>query len=131
MRITNYIKVLVFLLSLVTIFHFCLVFKLIPYTIAWGGRLSNDTEMYRFETVSILVNLFLISILLIKGNYLKVRLNEKVINVILWIFFFLFILNTIGNVLAKTNFEKSFAVLTLILSLLIWKILKKKTVTES
>lgn len=112
-------------------FHFCLVFKLIPYTIAWGGRLSNDTEMYRFETVSILVNLFLISILLIKGNYLKVRLNEKVINVILWIFFFLFILNTIGNVLAKTNFEKSFAVLTLILSLLIWKILKKKTVTES
>jgi len=131
MRTSNYIKVLVFLLSLVTTFHFCLVFKLIPYTIAWGGRLGDDTEMYRFETISISVNLFLIFVLLIKGNYLKVRLNEKVINAILWIFFFLFILNTIGNVLAKTNFEKSFAVLTLILSLLIWKILKKKTVTES
>ncbi len=117
---------MLFLLSIVTAFHLCIIVKLIPYSIAWGGRLKNDIEMYTFETISIFINLFLISILLVKGNYLKLRLNEKLINIVLWIFFFIFILNTIGNLLAKTNFEKAFSVLTLILSILIWNILKKK-----
>jgi membrane protease YdiL (CAAX protease family) len=126
MKTNIYIKLLLFLLSIVTAFHLSIIVKLIPYDITWGGRLKNDNEMYVFETISIFVNLFLISTLLIKGNYLKIRLNEKGINIVLWIFFFLFILNTIGNVVASTNFEKSFSVLTLILAILIWNILKKK-----
>jgi len=122
---------MIFLLSLVTVFHFCLIVKLIPFDIAFGGRLKNDTEMYTFETISIFINLFLISILLIKGNYLTFRLNHKFINIVLWIFFFIFILNTIGNLLAKTNFEKAFSVLTLMLAILIWNILKKKEETTT
>ena len=126
MKTNIHIRLTVFLLSIVTVFHLCIIVKFIPYNIAWGGRLQNDIEMYTFETISIFINLFLISILLIKGNYLKFRLNEKLINIVLWIFFFIFILNTIGNILAKTNFEKAFSVLTLILAILIWNILKKK-----
>lgn len=129
MKTNSYIRLIVFLLSIVTVFHLCLIVKLIPYGIAWGGSLKNDIEMYTFETISIFINLFLISILLIKGNYLKFRLNEKLINIVLWIFFFIFNLNTIGNILAKTNFEKAFSVLTLILAILIWKILRKKIMT--
>jgi hypothetical protein len=125
MNTNIYIKLAVFLLSIVTAFHFCLIVKLIPYGLAWGGRLKSDIEMYTFETISIFINLLLISILLIKGNYLKLRLNEKLIKIVLWIFFFIFILNTIVNILAKTNFEKAFSVLTLILAILIWNILKK------
>jgi membrane protease YdiL (CAAX protease family) len=121
----NSIQIILGMLLMVTVFHFFIMVKLIPYDIAWGGRLKNDTEMYIFEAISILINLFLISIVSIKGNYLKLRVNEKVINSILWIFFILFLLNTIGNLLAKTNFEKIFSVLTLILALLIWNILKK------
>ncbi|WP_281239538.1 hypothetical protein [Flavobacterium praedii] len=121
----NSIQILLGMLLMVTVFHFFIMLKLIPYDIAWGGRLTNDTEMYIFEAISILINLFLISIVSIKGNYLKLRVNEKVINSILWIFFILFLLNTLGNLLAKTNFEKIFSVLTLILALLIWNILKK------
>ena len=90
------------LLSIVIVFHLCIVVKLIPYDITWGGRLKNDYEMYVFEAVSIIINLFLISILLMKGNYLKFHFNEKIINIILWIFFFIFIINTIGNIFAKT-----------------------------
>ena len=117
---------MVFLLSVVIAFHLCLIVKIIPYDVAFGGRLTNDIQMYTFEIISIFINLFLIAILLIKGNYLKFQLNEKCINIVLWIFFFVFILNTIGNIIAKTNFEKVFSVLTLTLAILIWYILKKK-----
>jgi hypothetical protein len=82
--------------------------------------------MYIFETISIIINLFLGIILLIKGNYIKQIIPIKVVNLILWIFLIIFGLNTIGNVLAKTNFEKLFAIITLASSILIWIILKKQ-----
>lgn len=125
LKTENSIKIVLGILLMVTVFHLCLIVKLIPYDIAWGGRLKSDNEMYVFEAISIFINLFLIVLLLIKGSYLKFRVNGKVINSILWIFFFIFILNTIGNILAKTNFEKFFSVLTLILALFILNILKK------
>ncbi|KGL61724.1 hypothetical protein [Polaribacter sp. Hel1_85] len=99
--------------------------KIVPYEITWGGRLKNDSEMYVFETISIIINLFLFSILLIKGKYLGGFIPIKVVNVILWGFFVVFGLNTIGNILAKTNIEKFFALLTLFFSILIWIILRK------
>ncbi len=126
MKTNIYIRLMLFLLSLVTAFHIGIILKLIPYDIAWGGRLKSDQEMFVFETISILINLLLISVLFIKAGYLKVKVNKKVINAVLWIFFFLFILNTVGNILAKTTFEKMFAVLTLISAVFLWKILRKK-----
>lgn len=122
----NPIKIILTILFMVTAFHLCLLVKLIPYNIAWGGRLKNDTEMYVFEAISIFINLFLIVIVLIKASYLKWRWSEKLINMVLWIFFFIFILNTIGNLFSHTKFEKLFSVVTLILALLIWNILMKK-----
>jgi hypothetical protein len=116
---------------LVIVFHFLIIVKLIPYDIAWGGRLKSDNEMYAFEAISILINLLFISVLLIKGGYLIFQLNEKIINAVLWFFFFIFIFNTIGNLLAKTIFEKLFSVLTLILAVLIGKVLMKKKVTTN
>lgn len=121
------IKVMLWLLLTVILFHLCIMLKIIPYEITWGGRLKNDTEMYTFESVSILINLFLGFILLIKGNYLTEIIPMKIVNVTLWFFLVLFGLNTIGNILAKTNFEKFFAPLTLVSAILIWIILKKDT----
>lgn len=127
MKSNIYIRIMLVLLTLVTVFHLSIMVKLIPYNIAWGGRLTNDTEMYTFESISIFINLFLILVLLIKGNYLKLKWNGKIINVILWVFFVIFILNTLGNIVAKTNFEKVFAALTFISAILIWNILKNKS----
>ena len=84
--------------------------------------------MYLFETISIVINLIFGFVLLMKGGYVKPYLNQRLINIILWIFLILFALNTIGNILAKTNFERSFAVLTLVFSILIWMILRNKEV---
>ncbi|MGB2129766.1 MAG: hypothetical protein ACPHXR_09850 [Flavicella sp.] len=119
------IKMMLWLLGTVIIFHSCILLKIIPYEITWGGRLQNDTEMYVFESISILINLFLAFVLSIKGNYLTEIIPMKIVNVTLWIFLVLFGLNTIGNVLAKTYFEKFFSLLTLTSAILIWIALKK------
>jgi len=113
------------LIGLVILFHLSIVFKIVPYDIAWGGNLKSDQEMYVFEAISILINLLLGGILLIKGGFVKQLISSKIVNVVLWVFFGLFVLNTVGNVLAKTNFEKYFAILTLLFAVLIWVILKK------
>lgn len=119
------IKIMLGLLALVMLFHLTILLKIIPYEITWGGRLKNDTDMYVFETVSLIINIFLVFILFIKGNYMKAYLSMKAVNVILWIFMVLFGLNTIGNILAETNFEKFFAILTLSSAILIWITLRK------
>ncbi|MFT7297676.1 MAG: hypothetical protein ACI9WO_000472 [Sphingobacteriales bacterium] len=72
-----------------------------------------------------LINLLLISILLIKGKYIREFISMKIVDIALWIFFVLFGLNTIGNIFAETNFEKYFTILTLGFSVLIWIILRK------
>lgn len=49
-------------------------------------------------------------------------LKKNEVDRILCIFLALFTLNTVGNIFAKTNFEKTLAGLTLIFAILIWKI---------
>jgi hypothetical protein len=80
--------------------------------------------MYVFETLSILINSFFIFVLLQKGEYVSYFLGKKAITIILWIFFAIFVLNTIGNVFAETTFEKFFTILTLLNAILIWLINK-------
>lgn len=119
------IKILLWLNASVILFHLAILTKIIPYDVTWGGRLNNDVEMYVFEGISILFNLLLGLVLLIKGEYLLKLIPISVVNVILWIFFSLFGLSTIGNIFAETLFEKSFSLLTLIFTYFIWTILKK------
>lgn len=119
------IKIILGLLLIAVIFHLCIIAKIIPYEITWGGRLNSEQEMYVFECISIFINLFLGFVLLMKGGYIKRYFRQSVINIILWIFFIFFVLNTIGNIFAKTSFEKSLTILTLIFAILIGIILKK------
>ena len=113
------------LLVCVMLFHLSIILKMVPYEITWGGRLKSDAEMYVFETISMLINLLLFSILLIKGGFVKEFISLKAVSIILWIFMVLFGLNTIGNLFADTILEKCFAVLTFAFVILIWTILKR------
>jgi len=117
----KYGHILLGILGAVVVFHLLILLKVIPYDIAWGGRLSNDQEMYVFETVSIGINLLLGWVVLMKCDLVRFKFSSRIVNTILWIFFVLFILNTIGNILAVSNLEKSFAVLTALSAFLIWK----------
>lgn len=121
----NTIKIFIGLQFAVILFHLCIITKIIPYNITWGGRLQNDTEMYVFETISIVVNLLLSWVLLMKGDVVAYKFPNQAVNVILWLFFAIFVLNTVGNIFAKTFFEKQFAFLTGFSSFLLWLILKR------
>ena len=122
-----YIKILTSISIVAMLFHILILLKIIPYEITWGGKLKTDEEMYAFETFSILVNLFFIFVLLQRGVFIKPFLEKKTVSIILWIFLAIFVLNTIGNLFAKTNFEKGFAILTLINAILLWAILRHNT----
>ncbi|AEV31299.1 hypothetical protein Oweho_0277 [Owenweeksia hongkongensis DSM 17368] len=119
MNLTTAIKLTLGIVVAILLFHLSILFKVVPYEITWGGRLTNDFEMYVFETVSVLVNLFLLTLLMIKGKYWNAFMPLRIVNILLWAFGALFALNTVGNVLAKTSFEKTFAIITLALSFLI------------
>ncbi len=120
----KYLNVLIVISVLATIFHLLILVRVIPFEITWGGRLKTVEEMYVFETLSILINSFFIFVLLQKGEYVSYFLGKKAITIILWIFFAIFVLNTIGNVFAETTFEKFFTILTLLNAILIWLINK-------
>jgi len=125
------VKSLVLLISLVIFFHLAIVFQFIPYTIAWGGRINSLQEMYVFEFFSIVINLFLIAVLMMRGNYIKHFFSQKIVTLILWIYFLIFCLNTLGNLFAKTNLEKSFSVLTLLFAVLLFIILNNKNFNKN
>ncbi|WKK80719.2 hypothetical protein [Marivirga arenosa] len=125
MKTKQSIKLLLAIQLLVTLFHLTIILKIIPYENVWGGRLENDDQMYVFEILSVIVNLYLILIVSQKGNLLKKVFSEKVVKISLWAFMILFGLNTIGNLLAQTTFEKFFAIITLVSSILLWNILKQ------
>lgn len=63
------IRIMLWLLSAVMVFHLSIILKIVPYEITWGGRLKNESEMYVFETISLVINLSLFSALLMKGRY--------------------------------------------------------------
>ena len=126
-----YHKILIGISLLAFDFHLMIMLKIIPYAVTWGGRLKTDEEMYTFESLSVLINLFFIYIVLQKGAFVKATFSDKALNLTLWIFFVLFSLNTIGNIVAKTLFEKIFTIITLLNAILIWKINTSSRVMKS
>ena len=118
------INLLLWLIAMVVLFHLAILTKLIPYEVTWGGRLSDDSEMYMFEGVSIIIVVILGFTLLIKGEYILSSIPLKVVNTILWIFFAVFSLNTLGNIFSETIFEKSLSILTFTFSYLIWNLIR-------
>ena len=120
------VNFLLTILCSVMVFHFLVLIQIIPYQIVWAGRLNSIAEMQRFETISILINCFIILIITIKGNYLNFKFSSKIINSLVWLFVILFSFNTIGNLMAKSNFEKLvFTPLTFILAILCFRIIKE------
>jgi len=121
------IKLVVTLLCLVLLFHFSILTQLIPYKIVWGGKLNSVEEMYGFELISITINLLILIVVYLKGQFIRNSISTKVINSFLWLFFVIFSLNTIGNLFAESNIEKIiFTPITLILSISFWLILNPK-----
>ena len=102
----------------IIIFHLLVIAKIIPSNIVWGGNISDNKELVVMETVSIAINALLLFFVLAHLGMMKIKVNSTFLRVFFWIMFILFLLNTIGNLLAKQNLETYiFTPLTILLSL--------------
>lgn len=111
------------ILCLVIVFHLFVLAQLIPYTIVWGGRFQNATQMMKFEAISVVMNALMIFVMIIKGRYINLNIPIKLTNSIIWLMVVLFVLNTIGNLLSKASTETIiFTPITFVSALLCFRI---------
>lgn len=114
--------------GLIVLFHALVLLQVIPYSIVWGGRLHSVSEMQQFEAVSMAINLFFGTVLLLRGNLIKNKLPQAWLNGILWFFLLVFALNTIGNIYAAAMVEKLiFTPITFVLAYLCWQLVRSKS----
>lgn len=108
----------VVIFSMTIVFHVLVLLKIIPYKVVWGGRLKSDKDMYRFEIVSLILNVFFLLVVCVRCEFITIAINVNILRIILWIMAALFLLNTIGNLLSKNRYEKIiFTPITLLLTL--------------
>ena len=124
--------IMFFILGIVLIFHFLILTNQIPYEKVWAGKLNSIEEMKSFETISILLNIFMLMILIVKYKQLKRKIKNKTVDILIWGFAVFFALNTLGNLFAKSTTELIFGTfITLTSSILCFIIIKKKRNTNS
>lgn len=98
-------RALTVIFSLTILFHLAVIAGLVPIDMIWGGRLKTQEALYVFESISLVLNALMLWVVIIRMNYVKISVNPKVIRVVLWLMFLLFLLNTLGNLMAFNNLE--------------------------
>lgn len=105
------------------LFHLLVILGAILYNIVWGGRIKNKSEMLKLELISTFVVLAVSFIISIELGYVNIIINDLAISAALWVLFFLFCINTLGNIKAENTFEKyALGFLTTIISLLVLRL---------
>lgn len=113
-------------LGAVLVFHALIIAGVIPYSQVWAGRLKSHEEMIQFETVSIVMNLFMLFIFFRKYYLLRKGKTNKVIDAFIWIFLGLFVLNTVGNFFSQSIWELILgSLMTAVSAVLCYLIVKK------
>lgn len=107
------------ILAGIIVFHLLVLSEVIPLDIVWGGRLKNSSEMVIFEIISIVINIVMLMVVCIDRGILKVKIKPGLVKGFLWIMFFLFLLNTVGNIVSNNVYERIiFTPITLLLAIL-------------
>ena len=123
---------LIFLFTCSMIFHLFVISGIIDFNIIWGGRINSSYEMYVFEVISLITNALFLFIVLLKAEFLKLKISLKFINIGLWFMSVLFSLNTVGNLFSKNEMEKAiFTPITLICAILCLILAMNKTKQEA
>ena len=120
------------LFVLLILFHFSIIigiviFDFVPVDFLWGGRMETKEQLLVFEIISLLIMALCFFIILIKSEKFKLPGLMRAAEIAVWFLFILFFLNTIGNIFAKTTFERFFAILTGILAILCLRLALEKT----
>ena len=120
-----------FILGILALIHIAILigilfFDYVPIDFLWGGQMKTRVQLLNFEIVSLLTSVFFAFLLVIRSKWLNQPKLLKVTRVAMWVAFTFFLLNTIGNVLAKTKFERMFAIVSGVLVLLFLRIAIEK-----
>ena len=97
-----------FLLGILILFHGCILigilfFDYVPLDFLWGGKMTSVSQLLSFEIVSLLTSGLFFFLLLIRSNWLRLPKLIGVARVAIWVVFILFLLNTIGNLMATNR----------------------------
>ncbi|UAM99066.1 hypothetical protein K8354_04375 [Polaribacter litorisediminis] len=120
-----------FILGILALFHIAILmgivlFDYVPIEFLWGGQMKTVTQLVNFEIVSLLTTVIFIFLLLIRSKWINLPKLLGVTRIVMWMVFVLFLLNTIGNGLSKTTFERAFAIISGVLALLFLRIAIEK-----
>ena len=112
-------KVAIALYLLFIVFHLLILLNLIPNAseIVWGGRIETREELVQFELLSAGILLLASLFTAVRVGWIHAPWLNALSRVIMWVLFVLFLLNTLGNLVAITAFEKTFAVITFLLAI--------------
>jgi len=115
------------ILSAAILFHLMVLVSIIPYQMVWGGRLQSKKEMINFELVSILLNFLMLAIVAIHAKIIKLKVHPTIVKIALWLMVFIFMMNSIGNLLSLNEMEKYiFTPLTTLLAIFSFTLASKK-----
>lgn len=113
------VSIAVFMNLLIIVFHAMVLAQVIPFNIVWGGKFQDFNEVKTFEIISIVSILVITLIICIKAYGILSKIQSIIVNVVIWLFVVLFLLNTIGNLFAETTTETIiFTPLTLVFAIL-------------
>ena len=82
-----FLRAIIISLSALIAFHGMVLTGIVPFEIVWGEKIKNASQMYKLETISIIVNVLMLLICSIKAGNIKAAVNEKVINFLRWYVF--------------------------------------------
>lgn len=101
------------------LFHLLVLIGVVPDTIVWGGRITDRQKLIVMETVS-LITIVLVGVLsFVHGRMITAENGSMVLRIVMWVFAALFLANTVGNLFAKTAFERfAFTPVTAVLTFL-------------
>tara|TARA_R110002111_G_scaffold258991_1_gene328574 strand:+ start:661 stop:1071 length:411 start_codon:yes stop_codon:yes gene_type:complete len=133
-KIINYktaVSLSLFLLGILTLFHVgilmgILFFDFVPLGFLWGGKMKSVSQLLNFEIVSVLTSSIFFFLLLIKSKWLNLPRLSGISKIAMWVICALFLVNTIGNLIATNAVEKWFGVATGLLSFLFLRIAIEK-----
>jgi hypothetical protein len=124
-------QICLILFGLLLLYHLSIIagivfFNFVPLDFLWGGRLESKEQLLVYEIISFTVMALCFFIVLIHSGRVRISGLAGRMNIALWILSVLFLLNTAGNLAAKTCFEKSFAILTITLAFLCLRLALEK-----
>ena len=99
-------KILFTLFTGAIVYHILIMSQVIPYKLAWGGRLKSLQEMYVFETFSLILNLLFMVFIGIHLQFIQFKLHPIFAKSVWWFLAIVFAFNTLGNLYAIYPLEK-------------------------